>query len=60
MPQEGHNSSSSSEAGKKVGLSPYMFETDRTPTEVENLFKELENKIVLKMIVLKEIQESET
>ena len=44
MPQEGYNSSSSSEARKKFGLSPYMLETDRTPTEVENLLKELELK----------------
>ena len=44
MPQEGFDSSSSSEARKKFGLSPYMFETDRTLTEVENLLKELELK----------------
>ena len=44
LSQEGYESSSSSEGEKEFGLSPYMFEPERTPAETENLLKELELK----------------
>ena len=48
----GYESSSSSGGKEEFSLSLYVFGPERTPGEVENLLKELENKIVLKMIVL--------
>ena len=44
MSQEGHESSSSSKGKEEFGVSPYMFEPERTPAEVQNLLKELELK----------------
>ena len=44
MSKEGYESSSSSEGEEEFGLSPYVFEPERTPAEVENLLKELELK----------------
>ena len=44
MSHEGCESSSSYEDEEKLGLSPYIFEPERTPMEVEHLLKELELK----------------
>ena len=44
MSQEGYKSSSSFEDKEEFGLSPYMFKSERTLAEVENLIKKLELK----------------
>ena len=44
MSQEEHESSSYSEGKEEFGVSPYMFEPERIPAEVQNLLKELELK----------------
>ena len=48
MSEEGYKSSSSPEGEEGFGLSPCVFEPERTPAEVENLLKKLELKHITK------------
>ena len=47
--QEGYESSSCSGGEEEFGLSLYMFDTERTPAEDENILKELEPTILYRV-----------
>ena len=49
MSQEGYESSSCSGGEEEFGLSLYMFDTERTPAEDENILKELEPTILYRV-----------